>query len=106
MTTESSAVAAQDLTTLTARVLSAYYGLLAEGRPTEWIGGHEIVQWIKLHLPEAEVPSESTATKTLVSAGLDHRGRGQPSLQSRAVQPAPPLCPVRPTRPHPRSRGR
>lgn len=106
VTTKPSAVAAEDLTTLTARVLSAYYGLLAEGRPTEWIGGHEIVQWIKLRLPDAELPSESTAIKTVAAAGLAHRRRGQPSHVSRAVAPDPPFCAGRTTPPHPRSPDR
>lgn len=105
MMTKATAVVAEELTTLTARVLGAYYCLLAEGQPTDWIGGHEIVQWIERHLPDARVPSESTAIKTLEAAGLAHRGRGQPSLESRAVHAAPPLCPMRTTLPHPRPRG-
>jgi hypothetical protein len=105
VTTKATAVPAEELTKLTARVLSAYYGLVAEGHPTEWLGGQEIVQWIRRHLPDADVPSESTATKTLLAVGLPHRGRGQPSHQSLAVQPAPPLCPVRAAPPRPRNRG-
>lgn len=106
VTTNTNAVAAEELTTLRAAVLSGYYGLLAEGRQTEWIGGHEIVAWIQEHLPHMDVPSESTATKTLLAAGLDHRGRGQPSLESRAVHPVPPFVLVRTTPPHSRSRSR
>lgn len=113
MTHTATAVAAEELTTLTARVLGAYYCLLAEGHPTEWIGGREIAEWIRRRLPGADVPSDSTVTKTLVAAGLAHRSRGQPTLQSRATsrslredQLAPPLCPVRPTAPRPRSRSR
>lgn len=104
--TNASAAAAEELTTLRAVVLSGYYGLLAEGRQTEWIGGHEIVAWIQEHLPDMAVPSESTATKTLLATGLAHRGRGQPSLESRAVHPAPPFVLVRSTPPRSRSRSR
>jgi hypothetical protein len=44
VTARTNAIGAEDLTTLTARVLSAYYGLLAEGEATEGIGGHPACQ--------------------------------------------------------------
>lgn len=99
MTAPARSIPLEALTTLTARVLSAYYGLLAEGQPTEWIGGREIARWIECHLPGAEVPGESTVVKTLQAAGLAHRGRGQPSHASRAAPATPPFCPPEATPP-------
>lgn len=93
MSTPARAISAESLTRLNARVLSAYFGLLAEGQCAAWIGGGEICAWITQRLPDAEVPSESTVVKTLQSAGLVHRGRGQPSHASRADQAASPFCP-------------
>ena len=93
MDPKTSAVYAEELTTRTALVMSAYYGLLAEGQPTEWIGGHEIVRWVDHHYPSAEAPGESLTLKVLQAAGLEHRGPGKPSLLSRAGDPAPPFCP-------------
>ena len=93
MTSPARSIQADELTTLNARVLSAYFGLLAEGQDAVWIGGQEIRGWIQRRLPDAEVPSEATVVKTLQVAGLVHRGRGQPRQASRADQATPPFCP-------------
>lgn len=93
MATKTNIVHAEELTTRTALVMSAYYGLLAEGQPTEWIGGHEIVRWVDHHYPGAEAPGASLVLKVLEAAELEHRGPGKPSLLSRVGEIAPPLCP-------------
>ncbi len=91
MTSPARSIQADGLTTLNARVLSAYFGLLAEGQCAEWIGGQEIRGWIQRRLPDADVPSESTVVKTLQVAELVHRGRGQPSQASRVDHATPPF---------------
>lgn len=91
MTSSARSIQTDGLTALNARVLSAYFGLLAEGQCSEWIGGQEIRGWIQRRLPDAEVPSESTVVKTLQVAGLVHRGRGQPRRASRVDPVTPPF---------------
>ena len=78
MTSSARSIPADGLTTLNAQVLSAYFGLLAEGQCAEWIGGQEIRGWIQRRLPDGEVPSESTVVK-------DAPGRGTHSSGTRTT---------------------
>lgn len=75
-----------------ALILHAYYGLRAS-RPADVIGTREIVEWLDRHRPDLESPSPSLVRLTLVQANVTHRGRGQPSRESRiqGETPSPPL---------------
>ena len=94
-----------------ASILGAYYSLRVEYEADQ-IGTREIAKYLKRQWPARDVPSESVIQRTMVAAGLPHRGPGKPSLSSRAASghegddaepTAPPFLPIR--REPPRSRG-
>jgi hypothetical protein len=93
-------VSERDLDATRALILHAYFGL-HRTRPGTAIGTREISDWIEAQEPDIPVPSAAVIQRTLVAAGVVHRGRGQPRHDSRssAVQEATPLLPVRPTPP-------
>jgi hypothetical protein len=100
------------LDTTSASILAAYFALRVE-RVAGAIGTREIATFLTRHWPARAVPSDSVIQRALVAAALPHRGRGQPSrasraLDARALEPhetavASPLLPVRPQ--VPRLRG-
>lgn len=93
----------EDWTPLRATVLCAYWGLRSEGRRPEWIGATEVVAWLERQFPDRQSPSPSLVQKVLHAQRLVHRARGNPTAQSQQSEAAPPLCPVRTTRPKSRS---
>lgn len=98
-------LADKELDRTRALILHAYFGLRCT-RPGRAIGTHEIHDWIKTYYPNEEIPSDAVIQRTVVAAGLLHRGRGQPRNDSRGsvTEQAAPFLPVR--RQAPRVSGR
>lgn len=98
-------LADQELDRTRALILHAYFGLRCT-RPGPTIGTQEIHQWIKSYYPDAEIPSDAVIQRTVVAAGLAHRGPGKPRNDSReaVTEQATPFLPVR--RQAPRMPGR
>lgn len=99
------ALADGEIDPIRALILHAYFGLRIE-RVGSNIGVQEIQDYLARFAPLAETPSDATIQRTLVAAGVTHRGRGQPATATREPlgETPTPFLPVRRNTPKARPR--